>query len=501
MTTFYYDVVVMGMDLGPLTAGALLAKRGFRVLVVGQHSARNRYECFKYQFAKKPFALTGSESPVLTRIVDELCIHQLVGHAVQRREPAFQLIGPRVRIDVSHSVDRTIAEVRREIPDAAGTIQDALETVGRLSGEVEKILEKDFVLPPESFFEKREFSRIEVQNPFRAPGFHTSRFDGAALPEIFELPLRCETAGAGRLHPVIRNRLLANWIFDCASIKGGSDGLRDLLLDQVVAQGGDSHPRQAITEIIVKRGKLSGVSLAGRKGTVGCQVILTSLTPSELAHFISPTSQTKRFRSLANRPTAVSRGYAVNLGMNRDVVPEGLAEIAFVGGGDGVGDELIRIEQIAQKDDTKAALHVSCVVPEGEADTILSGALRDGLLDRVRQLIPFVDHHLTVIHSPYDGFGPIDLTGDAAGSAPPVPHPEEVPTWRLVPPPVSGDLGVGNLPHRTGIKGLLLAGDQVVSGLGLEGELLAGWGAARIAGKMDPRRERLLRSMRAKVEM
>jgi hypothetical protein len=40
----------------------------------------------------------------------------------------------------------------------------------------------------------------------------------------------------------------------------------------------------------------------------------------------------------------------------------------------------------------------------------------------------------------------------------------------------------------------------VVSGLGTEGELIAAWGAARVAGKVDPGRERLVRSMRNKVE-
>jgi hypothetical protein len=141
------------------------------------------------------------------------------------------------------------------------------------------------------------------------------------------------------------------------------------------------------------------------------------------------------------------------------------------------------------------------MVPREKAGAIDSGALRDTVLDTMRVLIPFLDNHLRVIHSPFDGFGPVDLTKAAKGSGPPVPHPEEVPRWRLVPPPRGGVLGVGNLPHRSGIKGLLLSGDQVVSGLGIEGELLAAWGAARIAGKMDPRRERLVRSLRSKVEM
>jgi phytoene dehydrogenase-like protein len=501
LTTYYYDVVVMGMELGPLVAGALLAKRGFRVLVVGQNGARDRYPCLGYQFALRPFALTGTESPVFTRVVDELGLPQLMGLSVSFPEPAFQLIGPRVRVDVSHTVSKTREEVRRELPEDEPCFEGAIGSIGRISGEVEKLLSRDFVLPPESFFEKREYARVDVQNPFRGPAFLLSKLEGAALPEVFELPLRFETAGASPLHPLIRYRLLGNWLFDCGTITGGRDRLRELLVDQVVGQGGDAQPRQQIMEIVVSRGKVSGVSVAGRKETVGCQVILTSLTPKELAPYMSPSAWTKGFRSqLAACPEAV-RGYALNLGIEREGMPEGLARTAFVSGGSGLGDELLRVEQIPQDDDKKAALHVACIVPKGKEGSIESGALRDAVLDRMRRLVPFLDHHLAVIHSPFDGFGPIDLKGDAKGEPPPVPHPEEVPRWLLRPPPESGLLGVGNLPHRTGIKGLLLSGDQVVSGLGLEGELIAAWGAARIAGKMDPRRERLLRSMRAKVEI
>jgi phytoene dehydrogenase-like protein len=301
--------------------------------------------------------------------------------------------------------------------------------------------------------------------------------------------------------PLVRYRQLGNWLFDCASFVEGRDGLRRLLLEQVVGQGGDAHPGQQITEIIVKKGRLSGVSLAGKNESVGCQVILTSLTPSEISSYIQPASWTRRFQDAVADCPPPMRGYALNLGVEKEVVPEGLADTAFLTNGPGLGEQLLRIEKIPQKDETRAALHVACIVPRGDEPAIETGALRDALLDRIRALVPFLDNALEVIHSPFDGFGPIDLKGGAKGPAPPVPHKEEVTKWLLRPPPQAGPLGVGNLPHRTGIKGLLLAGDQVVSGLGLEGELLAAWGAARIAGKMDPRRERLLRSMRSKVEM
>ena len=73
-TTNYYDVVVIGMELGPLAAGALLAKRGFRVLIVGQDAPKDHYECLGYTFNRRPFMLNAFDSPATRRVLGELGI-------------------------------------------------------------------------------------------------------------------------------------------------------------------------------------------------------------------------------------------------------------------------------------------------------------------------------------------------------------------------------------------------------------------------------------------
>jgi hypothetical protein len=294
---------------------------------------------------------------------------------------------------------------------------------------------------------------------------------------------------------------MGGWLCDTSAIRDGRDGLTNLFLDQISACGGDHQLGLTVAEILINKGKVRGLRMAGREETTGCQVILTDMTPKELAPLVSPSTWTKRFSALVEGNNEPTLGYAVNLGVDSEVVPLGLAQTAFASFGDGLCDDLLRIEQVPQSNKKTAALNVSCVVPPKYRETIYSGELRDAILDRMRSLLPFLDNYLRVIHSPYDGFGPIDLTGNAKGVAPPAPHKEEIPTWKLSHPSGEGALGPENLHHRTGLRGLLLSGNQVVSGLGVEGELLAAWGAARIAGKTDKRRERLVRSMRSKVEM
>jgi hypothetical protein len=62
-----------------------------------------------------------------------------------------------------------------------------------------------------------------------------------------------------------------------------------------------------------------------------------------------------------------------------------------------------------------------------------------------------------------------------------------------IPPPLysraaGGPFDVTGLPHATGVKNLLLVGRENLPGLGLEGELVSGWGAARLVGHAPVRR-------------
>ena len=60
------------------------------------------------------------------------------------------------------------------------------------------------------------------------------------------------------------------------------------------------------------------------------------------------------------------------------------------------------------------------------------------------------------------------------------------PLWAV---PPGRTLGVGGLAHGTGLKNVLLASRQVLPGLGLEGELAAGWGAARLILQKEKKRD------------
>jgi phytoene dehydrogenase-like protein len=499
----YYDVVVLGMDLGPLVAGAILARRGFRVLVTGQGTLNNYYSCYGYRFAHKPFMLSGTRSPAIERVVDELSIGQRFHQLLSTDELRFQVVLSNVRINVFGSLIKTEEEISRELCLSKDKVAAALRETGRLSSEFEKILQWNLVIPPESFFERRDFLKAEVQNPFH----HVSDADFYRLVDVdgdfksfLETPVRFETGGAESVSSLLSARQAGAWLFDSRAVTGGLDAVIKLLLDNIVAQGGDVQTAFSVSGIDVSRGKVKGVRISGLEDTISCQNIVSNLAPFELAKMVPANLWTKRFSALVQDEKAPVLGYSVNIGVNPDVVPEGMGHTLFIKTGSGLGADLLRVELIPQIDRNLAAINVSCIVPEGEEETINTGVLRDNILDKMRWLIPFLDKNLYVIHSPYDKFGAMDLKGDARGDAPAVPHDEQVARWFIRRPLAEASLGMENLPHRTGIKGLFLSGNQVVSGLSAEGEFLAALGAVKIIQKSNPGRQRIVRSMKSKVE-
>ncbi len=502
MTGSFYDVVVTGMEPGPLCAAALLARRGFRVLVAGQKSARDRYHCLGYDFVKRPFLLTGATSPVISRIIEELSISQLYSHSEIQSEIKYQVVQPKSRVSVFGSADRTLQELAREFPAFSANAPQLFTDIQRYSTDFEKLVQNDLVIPPENFFERRDFSRAMVQFPFLS----NPRIDfldwlrvPRALRNFLMAPLAWSVADSVPIPPLVVARGVASSLFDTRHVRGGLDGLRQIICERIIEQGGDVQEQYVVDAISVARGKVEGVQFRGRTESVATRLVLTDLFPPALASLVAPAEWTNRFKILVDDECAFRLGYAVNLGVRREVIPVGMADTVFVVR-QGI-PSVLRVEVTPQQDDARAALNISCIVPESMSAQIDSGALRDTMLDAIRGLIPYLDRYLEVIHSPFDAFGAVDLAGIGEGNSAVTLYPEQIQRWQIQTPGSFSGIGIENLPHRTGIKGLLMAGAQVNTGLGIESELISGWGAARIAGKMDPTRQRIVRAMRSKIEI
>ena len=132
--------------------------------------------------------------------------------------------------------------------------------------------------------------------------------------------------------------------------------------------------------------------------------------------------------------------------------------------------------------------------------------LRQHVVDRLAQALPYLHRHLLVVDSVHDG-KPLWFYGDASRVRPieraqvsgASSRPEPMVRQFEVDPP--GYLGIAGEPLRGPIERSLLVGPGVLPALGQEGEILAATSAARLITKADKRKARIRREMWTKLEI
>jgi hypothetical protein len=469
-------VVVLGPDLGATVAGAVLAHRGFRVLLAGAPT-EERYAVGPYMLPRAPAVLVGLESPSLKRLTAELNLVQLLRRRLEPNRPAYQLILPDARLDADAD---WVREVARESPDAVGPLEQVNLRLREVSSLVESILAQDLILPADGFWDRRDATRVGARlpaddgdpqsdlpagHPLRALSGLPAAF-GADLAPLGQIPM----ARLADLHRQGTHRL-----------DGGRQALRALLVDRLRTHSGEVRPELVPLAIQTKRGKISAVLFEGAEGTVNCSHVLCGLPAARVADMLDEKPPKRLVEAAALAP-AYHR-YLLHLVAPLDALPDALARLAFAVDDpnapltDGNALCLHNTDGYGQH----AVLSVEALVSD-TAPTHLA-EVRRKIRAHLNRFLPYVDRHLLLVHSPHDGLPAQGEDRETPTLPPPVPLD---PVWRIPPP---RPLGFCGLPHQTGVKNLLLCSRQVLPGLGLEGELHAGWCAARLVLMTEKKRD------------
>ena len=480
MSTSFYDVVVLGQDLAATVGGAVLAHRGFRVLIAGV-PAEERYTIGPYSLPRAPMAFVGIEGPTLKRIVGELNLVQLLRRRLEPNRPAYQLLLPDHRIDVGDDLGRELA---REMPDAAAPFEAAAARAAEVSAAIEGILSQDLILPPDGFWDRRDANRVAARLPAADEDLLSALPDRHPLRAAYTLPARFGAAfddvGAASIARIGDLHRRGTFRLD-----GGREGLRGLLLDRLKTHSGEVRPDLAPRAILTKRGKVTGVQFEGRNETIGCAHILCGMGADRVAALVTEGGEKppKRLAEAAAIAPAAHR-YVVHLVAPLDALPDALGRLAYAVGDFAqplVGPNALTLH-LADGYGQHAVLSVEALAPDGKPEALR--VLRTQVRQQLDRLLPFVGHHLLLVHSPHDGIAPEGVDGERGQAPPPLPM---EPIWAM--PKDDRPLGFCGLPHSTGVKHLLLASRQVLPGLGVEGELAAGWAAARLVLQTERKRD------------
>lgn len=511
-TTNHYDLIVLGADLAGLVAAALVARRGKRVLVVPHGNADGVYRLQGRAFALDTAPLVHATTPPVERVLAELGLVQQVRRLAAPIDCLQHHVVDDARLDLQVAQRNFEAELARVWPgeDAPGAWAlrrrwtDATETV------LGELLASETALGADGFWGRRFLSRVAAQLPGRdvdecAPlgeGHGLRRIADAHLPWLSHLtPAQLGKAAALRL-----GRLWSNGPEDLPS---GERRMRELLLQRIELHSGEVKRELRVADLVVKRGKVVGVSLLGKRDRYGCDHLIIATDPRLLLDrsLLGDAAPRSLLQVLGAVATAASR-FVMHVEIDeRGITPafDGMAlccpDVAATAdpspeasGGDwvpdaahGVGHLYVRAEAGSTENTRRLAITRIVAVDDD------LGTMRERILDEldVRGVLPFARPWIRLCHSPHDGREAEDGAGE--------PHPELGPGSAMnlpMAPLYFSDseplLGVGLVPTHAGLRGLSFASRACLPGLGLEGEFAAGAAAAALVA--SPARSPLARS-------
>ncbi|MCU0656091.1 MAG: phytoene dehydrogenase [Polyangiaceae bacterium] len=508
----HFDVIVLGRSFGALVAAALLARRDFSVLVLGQGARDATYRLGERPLRRRPLLLLGATAPALRRALVELAQNQTFRRRTEPLDPMLSVLTPGTRFELPPDRALFEREMNREFPELRRIVGDFYTQLATVNEAADAAFEREVIWPPGTFWERHLSGRAAANLPFLSgksdplldfPALHPYR---AVVQQT--VAFATDLAPGPRFFPPFAAaRLHGSWTRGLLGLPGGEDELTSFLCDRIAAHGGAVALAESADRVLAGRKGFEGVLLGGESGKVSGRFLLFDRSGEELAELaagegIAPAA----LREWPRVSPTVGR-FVVSLVVRETGVPAAL------------GREALLLDQTPglTYDPWRLPLRIHReALPGGEALLVaeallpLRGSLplteaRSAVLAVIARYFPWLHRHLVVVDSPHDGLpawlydhgkrSEIDRISLHGGSIRPEPmvfqYTVEDPSFH----------GLGGEPLRGPVGRSFLVGKTVLPALGQEGELLAASSAARLITRSDPRREKMRLEMWNKVEI
>ncbi len=415
--------------------------------------------------------------------------------------------------DHPQTAESTLAEEFNEEGNAeplADPLALCLRTRG-LAKEFDIALEHEDVFPPAGFWRRRDVGRTAAKLAEEAGAWQLEINRDAMLRALVTLPAALgtrmthassdgETAPSkAQLDGAICARSFDIWRAGTPRLSGDWDALRELVHKQIVTMSVETRTAK-VEEFTTRWGKITGVRLQGGE-ELGAGHIIGAMPLADIVPMVG-RKVPKRLAQCEQALTLAGYRYTWNLVVDQAGVPEGMSSpLLLVDDPDAplVGDNAMAIYLDAPDDEGRVTVTVSaiCPVPQDSADLPAALAkLRGRLRQRLDSVMPFLQDHILLAHSPHEKRPPDGIDARPPKFLPRLP----AAIWQITDgAALETAMGVGAAPYNVGIKNLTIASTQVLPQLGLEGDCIAAWSAARIAcdsgGKKREYKEVLERRM------
>jgi phytoene dehydrogenase-like protein len=368
-----YDVCVVGSQLGGAVAGALLARRGYRVLHVDHDGTGGSYDDGGYLLPWAPAIFPALRLlPAAEAALTELGFTTDLGRALEPSSPPLQILLPRNRLDVPPEASRRAGELRREFPADAERIDAALaQTIRQFDGAT-PLLKAMPPLPPDGFGERRAMKKA-LDAAAAAPGGPVDlRADpiAAAGDHLFLRALRFAQRTLGHLDgtppPLATARLLGGALRGTYRFGAGYEGLRDILRRRIAESRGEllgaEGPPAIAEELEMDGSRVAAVRLQGSSNSYVARVFVAA-TDSPAIRRLLPEDLRRKVADLDGL-RATRQLLTVNLVVKAAALPPALGDsviaLARDDGGDEIGDALLLQVLPARRDTRRAPPGSSC---------------------------------------------------------------------------------------------------------------------------------------------
>jgi phytoene dehydrogenase-like protein len=488
-----YDVCVVGSELGGVVAGALLARRGFRVLHVAHDDPGFHYVDHGYVLPLGPAILPSPRQlPSAEAVLAELGLTTDVSRALAPSDPDLQLLLPRHRVDLSRDPALLRGELRREWPRDAERLEAAFGGLSSLFDFAGFFLRAAPPLPPDGFVERHAVKKA-LKIAASAPGAPSRRVDEARPFEGFdehELVRSVVTAHRfltyldGPPSPLSLVRLLGGAFRGTNRLPGGLGTLREMVRRRIAEsrgelRGGPGEPTLA-SGLELDGGRVEAIRLSDSPDAHVARAFVVATDAARLLALLPADARDGRAAGALRRVRMSRQLLSVNLVVKETALPPALGDNVLAlrdpAGGDGLDNAVFLQVLPARREAKKGAdknpqadavddervVCASGFVPAGEGRPGLEAAAAR-IREAVADAIPFFERHLVAESAPALALG--------KGGDLPAAHPLHVSDRDDL-------LGVTGLPPQGPWKNLFFAGRDVIPGLGVEGEFYAGIQAA-----------------------
>lgn len=469
-----FDIVVIGNELAGLVLASLCSRAGYTVLLVGHEGRPSSYTHEGATVHRQIPLFSGLDtSPAVKEVFRDVGLVAELRNRPRRLDPHFSVVTTHHRFDITQRPEQVEAELNREFGNQALEIQQFLTSLDTRSSGLGEALQGLPLLPQTGFWAKRRLRKYlaksqawqAAQTPPEFP-LHLHFSSPLAALAAFHMKL-----AASPVTPPASHRMLLHAASGAFELSPGGDGLANLFLHRIQANGGQVWPERSVEQITVTRRKAREVFVQRPRRVVQARAVIGACHFRSFYSLIPQEQQDPSFHSLVKSCQPSHYDYVLNVAVKPDVLPEALTQhvlLSLYPEQQHVGPNVLRLH-VARPDELNpskpAVITAVARIPATQLPLQANQfrELDERILCAIEWVVPFLRERLLWTHSPYVTLDPETGTSRL----------DPIELQEVFDTPDPGCLGLSSLPATSCYKNMIYVGDHYLGALGLEGQFLA----------------------------